>query len=111
MRYAYSCIITQKSVAVRHFQVNFESVSINSLIMGLAVYEIELDHPEKVFFPGQDVTGKLLITITKRPKMLVNNGIILYLGIIIFVLASINLICILYKRNNYRMLGSCGGGF
>jgi len=44
--------------------------------MGLAEYEIELDNPEKVFFPGQAVTGKLRITITNRPKLLIQQGIL-----------------------------------
>jgi len=44
--------------------------------MGLAEYGIELDNPEKIFFPGQAVTGKLRITITNRPKLLKRHGIL-----------------------------------
>ena len=42
--------------------------------MGLAECIILLDNSEKVFFPGQVVSGKLRIIITNKPKIIVKEG-------------------------------------
>ena len=41
--------------------------------MGLGC-TILLDNAEKVFFPGQVVSGKLRIIITNKPKIIVKEG-------------------------------------